>query len=150
MPMIHVYNDVGSEPNNKVWGTNGPYVGWYGKGSPWSGGSFGPKSEEVNDPGSHRPGLLGKIVKHNVAYAQEHNPKDIFEFAVYSWDETNENGNRMPEIKTYVKEARAKFAVGQLDINNDSHWQDYLDTMDRMGLDIIIKNTQTAVERMGR
>ena len=148
MPMVRVINDAYSQPTDKTWACTGPIVGWMGEGSPWSGGSFGPKEEE-NTPGSHRPGLLGKIVNTNVPYAKEHNPDKIFEFAVYNWEETEENGNRLAEIKTYVKEARAKFSVGQLDIDNDSHWQDYLDTLDKMGLDIIIENTQDAMDRIG-
>ena len=148
LPMIHVYNDVSSEPNNKVWGTNGPYVGWYGSGSPWSGGSY--KVDEVGNQTAkgYRGGMLGQIQSANLDYADANNPSPLFFSTVYNLEEVEENGNRLTDIKTYMKEARAKFSVGQWDIDDDAQWQDYLDTMERMGLSILIENTQAAVDRM--
>ena len=148
MPMVHVYNDVFSEPNNKVWAVNGPYVGWYGNGSPWSGGSYKEEEAEQTAKG-YRGGMLGQIQTANLPYADEHNPSRLFFSTVYNLDEVEENGNRLTDIKTYMKEARAKFATGMWDIDDDTQWQNYLDTMEDMGLDILIKNTQAAVDREG-
>ena len=146
LPMVNGINDVFNEPSDKTWCVNGPYVGWYGKGSPWSAGNYTEK-EEDETPSGYRGGMLGQIQSINLPVADEVNPKKLFFNAIYSREETDENGNRISEIKTYMKEARAKFATGMWDINDDAQWQNYLNTMDKMGLQMVIENTQAAVDR---
>ena len=148
MPMVREIIDAFNEPGNKTWSSNGPYVGWYGSGSPWSGGSY-TKDVSEETPNNYRGGMLGQIQKANLPYADEHNPSPLFFSTVYTLEETEENGAALANIKTYLKEARAKFAVGQWDIDDDAQWQDYLDTMEKMGLSTLIKNTQAAVDREG-
>ena len=146
LPMVNQIKNVFDEPSDKTWCVNGPYVGWYGKGSPWSAGNYtADESEET--PSGYRGGMLGQIQSINLPVADEVNPKKLFFNAIYSREETDENGNRISEIKTYMKEARAKFATGMWDINDDAQWQSYLDTMDKMGLQMVIDNTQAAVDR---
>ena len=147
--MINGINDVFNEPNNKTWGVNGPYVGWYGTGSPWSAGNYTADASEET-PTGYRGGMLGQIQNANLPVAEKVNPEKKFFSAIYSTEEVEENGNRIAEIKTYMKEARAKFATGMWDINDDSQWQSYLDTMDKMGLQIVIENTQDAVDRQAQ
>ena len=147
LPMVNPTKDVFNEPSDKTWCVNGPYVGWYGSGSPWSAGNYTANPEEET-PEGYRGGMLGLISKTNLPVAEEVNPEKLFFNAIYSREETDENGNRLAEIKTYMKEARAKFATGMWDVNDDKQWQDYLDTMDKMGLQILIDNTQAAVDRV--
>ena len=89
---------------------------------------------EEETPTGYRGGMLGQIMTANLGVADEVNPKKLFFSAIYNAEEVEENGNRIAEIKTYMKEARAKFATGMWDINDDKAWQSYLDTMDKMGL----------------
>ena len=149
-PMIKVLADVFGTQTNKTWSVNGPYVGWYGAGSPWSVGDFAHGQEGEETAISYRAGLPDKVLRANVPYAREHNPDKIFTSAVYTADEADENGNGLAEAKTYVKKSRAKFATGQLDIDNDEEWNNYVATLERIGLSTLIKNTQTAVERMAK
>lgn len=149
LPMVNSIKDVFGTATDKTWAVNGPYVGWYGSGSPWSSGEF-EETAEASGVIAHRRGLPDKALQINVAYAREHAPDRVFASAVYTVDEADENGNSLAECKTYVKEARAKFATGQLDINSDADWNDYLATLERIGLPTLIQNTQTAVDRMSK
>lgn len=148
-PMVRKINDVYNNPSNRSWGENGPVVGWYGNtladGSPWRVGDWDDE-EDVVTPKSYRGGLLGKIMQSHLQYGKENNPK-IFYNVIYNAQETEENGDSLANLKTYVKEARAKFATGMLDIDNEEHWNTYLKTMEDLGLSTLIKNTQSAVDR---
>ena len=133
-------------PTDKTWAANGPYVGWYGKGSPWSAGNYTVDESEETASG-YRGSMLGLIQNANLPVADKVNPSKLFFNAIYSSEEVEENGNRLAEIKTYMKEARAKFATGMWDIDNDGQWQSYLDTLEKMGLSMLIENTQAAMDR---
>lgn len=37
-------------------------------------------------------------------------------------------------LNQYVQESYARFTMGDLDINNDSHWQDYLEELENIGI----------------
>ena len=87
------------------------------------------------------------IQKINLPVADKVNPEKMFFSTIYNTEEVEENGTRLTDIKTYMKEARAKFATGMWDINDDAQWQNYLDSMDKMGLQMVIENTQAAVDR---
>ena len=147
--MVDGINDVFNQPTDKTWASNGPYVGWYGAGSPWSSGNY-TVDESEETPAGYRGGMLGQIQNANLPVADTVNPEKKFFDAIYSTEEVEENGNRIPEIKTYMKEARAKFATGMWDINDDAQWQSYLDTLDKMGLQMVIENTQAAVDRQSK
>ena len=150
MPMVNSINDVFGKAADKTWAVNGPYVGWYGNGSPWSAGDFDDGKGETSPAAAHRSGLLDKTLRANVPYARGNNPDRIFGCAVYNADEVDENGNSLAECKTYLKEARAKFATGQLDINSDADWNDYVATLEKIGLKTLVENTQSAVDRLAK
>ena len=46
------------------------------------------------------------------------------------------------QINQYVNESIAQFIVGDLDINSDADWQEYLDTLDRLELDTYLEIEQ--------
>ena len=150
-PMIQVINPVITEPGNRAWGTYGPAVAWHGDGSPVDEGVFDPEkltpSVEDMNAEEYRTYLLKQTAEINLTYAEEHNPK-LFFLAIYTEEEGEENGNSLAELKSYVKECRAKFCAGNLDPSSDADWNNYLKTMEDMGLSTVIRNTQTAVDRM--
>ena len=150
-PMLQIINPVITEPRNRAWGTHGPAVTWHGDGSPVDEGIFDPaklnQSVEDMDAETYRNELLKQTVAANVPYAEEHNPK-LFFHAVYTPEEEEENGNSVAELKSYVKECRAKFCAGELDPDNEADWNNYLSTLERLGLSTVIRNTQAAVDRL--
>jgi len=84
------------------------------------------------------------------AIAEENNPEEIVDKIIYSPEESEQLGARPAELLIYVKEARSKFAVGQqgFDPNNDADWQNYLNTLDNMGMQEWKEVSQTAYTRM--
>ena len=59
-------------------------------------------------------------------------------------DETTENAEIMTDIKTYVSEMEAKFIMNIVSLDN---YQDYLNTLDSMGIARAIEIQQAALDR---
>jgi len=138
----------GTGPTSSHWSAIGPYVGWYGPGSPWSSGNYSADetSEEQKVLG-HRGHLLGMTELLNLPVAEERNPKNLFFSVLYNEEETENVGDIKTQIKEYVKAMRAKFAVGEIDIDDDAQWNQYLKEIDAMGLETLLENTQSAWNR---
>lgn len=60
-------------------------------------------------------------------------------------DESVERAGYYADISTYVKEMTAQFISGAMDI--DSNWDNYISTLQSMGIDRCIEITQAAYER---
>ena len=84
------------------------------------------------------------------AIAEENNPDEIVDTIIYSPEESDELGARSAELLIFIKEARAKFAVGQdgFDPNSDADWENYLKTLDSMGMQDWLRISQNAYTRM--
>lgn len=150
-PMIRKVegHDIYNNPADRTWGQAGPVVGWYGSGndgSPFRVGEFEIDEDDTEDAAGYRGGLLGRQMVINLAYAKEHNPQLFFN-AIYNAEETTSNGDSLATLKTYVKEARAKFATGMWDPDSETDWNNYVNTLEDMGMSTLIKNTQSAVDR---
>ncbi|MBQ3134743.1 MAG: extracellular solute-binding protein [Oscillospiraceae bacterium] len=108
----------------------------------------------VRDPQNVWSNTVGDIfLDHEQKYtaiANENNPEEIVDKIIYTPEESAELDVRPAEILIYVKEARAKFAVGQagFDPNNDANWANYLQTLDNMGMQDWKEISQTAYSRM--
>ena len=84
------------------------------------------------------------------AAADANNPEEIVDKIIFSPEENAELDVRPAELLIFIKEARAKFAVGQtgFDPNNDADWANYLQTLDNMGMQDWLRISQTAYDRM--
>ena len=55
------------------------------------------------------------------------------------------------DVQTVVddtwKQYRAKFVLGELDASDDAHWQEYLDALDKAGVDRLLELYQGAYDR---
>jgi len=82
--------------------------------------------------------------------AEANNPDEIVDKIIFSPEENDELGVRPAEMLIFIKEARAKFAVGQtgFDPNNDADWANYLKTLDNMGMQDWLRIAQQAYTRM--
>lgn len=129
---------------NKCWHISGPVVGWHGAGSPFDVGVFEP-TEEKDDVRTFAADLLARG-KEQQKQAAQSNP-EVFYQAAYNEAERDANGSSLSELKVYVKESRSKFAAGQLDVNDDAVWQEYLSTLERLGLSTLLTNTRAALAR---
>lgn len=73
-------------------------------------------------------------------------PKEIMTNVIYTDQELNEINEIMTTIHTYVDETRVRFVTGSLDLDKD--WEDYIKTLNDMGLERYIEVVQTAYTRM--
>jgi putative aldouronate transport system substrate-binding protein len=64
-----------------------------------------------------------------------------------SEDQAAQVGDMQTTINNHVTQMTAKFIMGQADVNNDGQWNDYLSTLDRMGLKNYLKIQQDAYQK---
>jgi hypothetical protein len=107
---------------------------------------------------------LGNIVQHP-AYIKEvgkdanlklsesvtTNPRAKY-FPDIPWKLTEDEEKQLADLETVVKdirdEYRLKFIMGELDPNDDKAWQEYIDTLNQVGLEDIIKLRTEAYHRV--
>lgn len=63
----------------------------------------------------------------------------------YTSDEVEERGAVYKDITTYLKQARAQFITGELDLDKD--WETYTNTLDQMNLGRLLEIEQAAYDR---
>ena len=80
--------------------------------------------------------------------AQANNPKNMVFKLIYSKEESDLMGNAKVDILTYVKEMRAKFISGELNVTDDAVWQNYVANLHKMNWDNAISASQSAWNRM--
>ena len=83
-----------------------------------------------------------------VAHAEANNPKNLVYKLIYTADEVALTGNAKTDILSYAKEMRAKFISGELDVNDDAVWNNYVTTIHSMGWDNAVTAAQSAWDRM--
>lgn len=75
-------------------------------------------------------------------------PDEVVPRLKYSEDEVRENAELDTVIKTYVNESMVRFIVGDLDINDNGAWENYLNELNSMNLNRWIELAQQAYDRM--
>jgi putative aldouronate transport system substrate-binding protein len=61
-------------------------------------------------------------------------------------DQVGETAEIQSTVENHVKNSMAKFVLGQYDPNSDSDWKDYLDTLDRMNIDRLVRVHQAVYD----
>lgn len=100
-------------------------------------------SKILNDPLASL-GMIAKSVTHLVGHA----PDEIMPKLVFTEDEITEFSDLETIISGYAGECRVRFMTGDMDINDDKVWNDYLKELDQGGLRRYIEIMQTAYDRM--
>jgi len=101
------------------------------------------------------PGEAAKQKMHAESYAnfkaaaEKYNPpaEQICPTLVYTEEEKEETEAQRVAVADYYKKSRTDFCVGKLDPYSDADWQEYLDTLDDLGLDTVLELAQTAFDR---
>lgn len=73
-------------------------------------------------------------------------PDNIWPSLTYTKEETNVLASKGMDIEKYASEMRDKFIAGMEDLD-DSTWEEYIDTLEDMGLKEYMEVQQTAYER---
>lgn len=63
-------------------------------------------------------------------------------------EEIDEIAGISGDLSTYIEETEAKFITGQLDVSDDEVWENYLNELEKMGVDRYIEIYQGAYDRM--
>lgn len=63
-------------------------------------------------------------------------------------DESEELASLQADIQSYCQTQKAQFITGELNINDDDEWQNFLNTLERMGLERLLEIEQTAYDRL--
>ncbi|HHU08301.1 MAG TPA: extracellular solute-binding protein [Clostridiaceae bacterium] len=87
------------------------------------------------------------------AYEQAAQYRDISKVVtglVFTQEEQEVVNRYFSEILSYINESWAAFAIGAMDVNNDGVWQDYLNTLEKMGIDKVTEAVQTCYTRMNQ
>ena len=132
-------------PHHATWHTN---VGTM------SMGSMETDRHTVRDPEDVWTNTVADIYRdHERKYeaaAEANNPDEIVDKIIYAPEESDAMGNKPAELLIYIKEARAKFANGLpgFDPSNDADWNNYLQTLDNMGMQLWYTTSQAAYDRM--
>lgn len=82
------------------------------------------------------------------AYETAPNPDEVVQSLIYTSEENEQVAEIKSNVKSYVRSARALFATGNMDPNDDAQWQSYLDNLESMGLQTYLEVSQTAYDRM--
>lgn len=114
-------------------------------------------SEYLTWPGGYYPGIVkqkffqGAESKDNSRLnAEKVKPfrikdDDILPGLNYTVEENDQVGAIMTDIQTYIKESTAAFITGKMDF---SKWDEYVKTIDKMGVDKYMEIAQGAYDRM--
>ncbi|MBO5918278.1 MAG: extracellular solute-binding protein [Oscillospiraceae bacterium] len=95
----------------------------------------------------YRSKMASDHAKGYMAHADANNPKNIVNKLNYTTEETELMGNAKTDISTYAKEMRAKFITGEIDINDDAVWDNYVKTIHSLNWDNYITCVQAAWDR---
>lgn len=82
-----------------------------------------------------------------VETAEKNNPEQLCPIMFHTTEEEEATESVRTNINTYLGECEKNFLTGTLDINDDAVWQEFLDTLDEMGMDTYQKYVQDAYDR---
>ena len=134
---IQVINSSNYNDNNSNWGLTGPTVltGSYASTYDASGTDYAALWMQKLIEGAEAQKSAGK------------SPDEVYEI-YYNADESPIASELKTALKSYLYEARAKFATGLMDPNNDADWNAYIAELENIGLSEYLKVSQAAYDRV--
>lgn len=133
---VKVINSSNYNDDNSCWGLNGPSIVTYDFNA-----AFDATGTDYE--------TLWQVKLQGAADAQlsAGQPDEVLYEIPYNADESAEANELLAGIKAYIYEARAKFATGLMDPNNDADWNAYLAELENLGLSDYVKIAQDAYDR---
>jgi len=138
--VVHVLNsEAFSAQCNETWQNNGSTLDTHKNYAPImvDDGSYASKSDQ----------LAKSMYDANKSVSS---PKELVYDLTYTADEQEVVSDVKKLLCDYIKEARAEFATGVLDPNNDADWQSYLNNLENQGLSRLMEVSQSAYTRMNQ
>jgi putative aldouronate transport system substrate-binding protein len=139
-----VYDSVGYAAIIKPVTPWGPLQNkWYGQNGPYIVSAKWPVGQIPNGPYDHNV-PIGRSIGPAIQFANRNPVVGL----VYNEQEQELINDLHTTILTYVTESFARFVVGDLSI--DRNWDSYVAEFDKMGLQDVIRVTQSAYDRMNK
>lgn len=96
---------------------------------------------------------VGKITDLELSNAMTSNPK-AKAFKNIPWKLTVEEEKQLADLATIIKDVKneytLKFIMGELDPNNDNHWNDYINALNKVGLKQLSEIRAEAYKRIAK
>lgn len=105
-------------------------------------------SRAADYPNEYRHYQMRDLWYETVPLRFDNHPEKLVNRLIYTLEEIEAISDIQTTIETYVAEARARFTLGNLDIEND--WESYLSELDAMQLSKYIEISQQAYDRMNK
>ena len=128
-----------------------PLVDWAAQTNVWWHGSYPTYAPEELIVGHAWDGDVGNTqyqVTQAVPYYRGKEPEYVTGTLIFTSEEADAISDSTTTIIDYVNESIARFITGDLDIDDDSAWQNYLDELQAMGLSDLLSVYQAAYDRM--
>jgi len=81
-------------------------------------------------------------------YLEAGMPEEVYYYGIFTPEEHARLADFQSDLTEYIKTARAEFATGIKDPNDDAQWQSYLDGLNSLHLDEWIEIAQKSYDRM--
>lgn len=135
-PIFSVTNDPWITENNKIWHAN-----YFLIAPPkLTGGMVSNPVSELYDY------QLDTLWYSTVPLRYSNHPEDVVIKLVFTQEEMDAVGEIETALRSYVDESLARFILGDMDVEND--WDNYLSSLDSMGLKRYLETAQQAYDRM--
>ena len=128
-----------------------PLVDWAAQTNIWWHGVYPTYAPEELIVGQAWDGDVGNTqyqVTQAVPYYRGKEPEYVTGTLVFTQEEADAISDSTTTIIDYVNESIARFITGDLDIDDDAAWQNYLDELEQMGLSDLLAVYQAAYTRM--
>jgi putative aldouronate transport system substrate-binding protein len=136
---IVIYDDPWGIVQNDHWYQAGPFIRQYGIAA----GRVVPKDTPIQSEYMIAQ-VIGSYLDVSAATSRQHAVGKL----VFNSTELSAITEILNSIEAAVKENTAKFCLGQLDINSDAAWNEYVKQLDTIGLQSVLKIVQNVYDRM--
>lgn len=131
-----VYTEQAASEGEEYRGTITPF---YGIATPGLGVQLPPIGGEESD--------FTKFIRESTQENVEPYAEVAFPLVYLEQNEIDELQSIQGDVATYIQEQEAQFITGQLDVTNDADWDNYLSTLENMGIERYVEIYQAAYDR---
>lgn len=128
-----------------------PLVNWSEQTNCWWQGCYPTYAPKALIVGQAWDGNLGNTqyqVTSAVPYFEGREPEHVVGTLIFTQEEADAIADSNTVIINYIDESIARFITGDLDVDDDTVWENYLKELDNMGLSDLMAVYQSAYDRM--
>jgi putative aldouronate transport system substrate-binding protein len=136
---VVIYEDPWGIVQNFHWYQAGPFIRQYGIAA----GRVVPKDTPINSEY-----MIAQSIKPYLEVSEATSKQHAVGKLVFNATELTAITEILNSLQTHFGESIAAFALGNLDINNDAVWNEYVAQLDAIGLQDVLKIVQNVYDRM--